>query len=485
MVKIELYSSFVFILLIGFVSAGFFSDDVVFSTSQEDYYFLVGQDASIVLNISNDLGRDVSGMITYSLTGPGINKFQSSSYVVLNGENGENIGFGSSNSPVDFDLSIKFDYGEKEVSLENIGIHFVQKEEEKQNEQNEQKSKEKKSSQKKENNQQQSQNQQSQQQSTQQKASNNQAAQNGQELKETMNRDAERAEQAKKEFMEQLQKSKELSQEHQELMNGGFEQSGGELNPEVNDSSSGDFRFNYKDKEGNEVSLNGRMENGTLTDLNKNDGRELKKLEELIREDPRFEKISEKLIDNDFSEQNVDYVENENFTEVRFDYRDEVGNEKSIVAEIENNEVSKIYLDKERTGIWMWGLLVLPVALVSYFFLKRKRKIISIDDPIKPVKKYNYRREALGLLKKSENEFSDGNFKDAYGFANQAIRLYLCYKNGLNKELTNYEILKNIDNLPKDTKNIFDLCCLVEFAKYKPNKKDFGEIIGFARVLIK
>ncbi|MBU3923766.1 MAG: hypothetical protein KJ592_02520 [Nanoarchaeota archaeon] len=472
----------VFVFLIGVVSAGWFSDDVVFSTGQKDYYFLVGQEAGIVLNISNDLGRDVSGVISYNLVGPGVNNVQSFSYVVVDGESSNGIGFGSLSGPADMIFGLKFVYEDKEVLLEGIGVHFVEKPEEQKNEGDEKKSSEK--SAKSEVGSRESEEEQPRQQSMQQKVSNNQAAQNGQEMKETMNRDAERAEEAKKEFMEELQKNEELAKAHGEMTKEGFGQSGGEINPDVGDSSSGNFKFDYKDAEGNEASLEGRMENGTLTDLKKTDGRELRRLEELIRGDSRFVELDSKLAKKGFMEDSVDYSDVENVSEVRFSYKDEFGNEQIVVAEVEGDSVVDVYWDREREWFWLWGFLAIPVALVSFYFLKRKRKMVTLDSPVAVVKKFNYKGEARKLLKRAEVEFSAGNFKDAYGLANQAIRLYLCWDNGLDKELTNYEILKVVSDLPEGTKEIFDLCCLVEFAKYKPNRKDFFEIVEFGKGVI-
>ncbi|NIA04107.1 MAG: hypothetical protein GWP09_02035, partial [Nitrospiraceae bacterium] len=37
----------------------------------------------------------------------------------------------------------------------------------------------------------------------------------------------------------------------------------------------------------------------------------------------------------------------------------------------------------------------------------------------------------------------------------------------------------------KDAKRCFDLCSLVEFAKYEANEKDFNQIISYAEKVIK
>lgn len=477
--KRELFSSFfILVFLMSVVPAGWFSDDITFSTDQKDYYFIIGQDAGIFFNMSNDLGRNVSGMITYNLVGPGVQNSQSTTFTVAGGDSASGVGFGRSEGPSDLTFSLKFVYGDKEIILENIGIHFVQKPEEQKNEQNKQKSSEEQSQPS-----QQSQ-QNSPQQSMQQKVSTNQAAQNGQEMKQNIERDSKRAEQAKMEFMEELQKNEELAKAHEEMIRDGFEQSGGEINPDMRDSSSGDFEFNYKDADGNEGTLSGRIENGTLTELEETNGVELKRLKSLISEDLRFKKLNEKLMKEGYSEKNIDYNKEENVTEVRFDYSDEFGNEESIVAVVENENVRDVYWDKERNWAWLWGFLMVPIALVSVYFFRRRKKMVTLDSPIVRVKNFDYLKEARKLLKKAEKEFEKKNYKDAYGLANKSIRMFLCMSNGISQEMTNYEILRDIEGIPKDTKEIFDLCCLVGFAKYKPNKKDFSEIVSFGRRLV-
>jgi len=481
MARKGLFSSLFFLLLLtSIVSAGFFSDDIIFSTDQKDYYFLVGQEAGIVFNTSNDLGHDIIGTITYTVDGPGTYNSQSLPFTVQDKKNSSGVGLGTSNGPMDLTLIIRFEFEDQYVIMQGIGVHFVKQEEEKQNEQDKQKSSQEKNQEQK--NQQQ---QEPQQQSTQQKAANNQAAQSGQEMKENMQRDSQRAQQAKEEFMEELQKSEELQKEHDQLQKEGFTQSGGDISPDVNDSSSGDFKLDYKDEQGNNTTLSGRMENGTITDLKKTNTAELKKLQDLVRADPRFQKIENKLNKKNYLEKNVDYTQNENSTTVNFNYTDEYANEQSVTATVKENVVVEVHLDKDKNWFWLWGFLALPVALVSAYFFKKKRKTISIDDPIPHKKKFDYKKESKNILKKAQQEFENKNYKDAYGLANSSIRMYLSYKNGLNKELTNYEILKTIKSLPKETKETFDLCCLVEFAKYKPNKKDFSQIVNFATKLIK
>lgn len=78
------------------------------------------------------------------------------------------------------------------------------------------------------------------------------------------------------------------------------------------------------------------------------------------------------------------------------------------------------------------------------------------------------------------NAYLNKKYKDAYGTGGQALGLFLSYENQLNKEVTNDEIinfLREHKKEYKEAKECFDLCSLVEFAKYEANKNDFDEII--------
>ena len=67
------------------------------------------------------------------------------------------------------------------------------------------------------------------------------------------------------------------------------------------------------------------------------------------------------------------------------------------------------------------------------------------------------------------------------------MRLFLSYENELNKEITNDEIINYLMNHKQkyeEAKECFDLCSLVEFAKYEINKEDFDRIIRYVKKVI-
>ena len=78
--------------------------------------------------------------------------------------------------------------------------------------------------------------------------------------------------------------------------------------------------------------------------------------------------------------------------------------------------------------------------------------------------------------------------KEAYGKASESLRLYYSYELGVKKEITSFELIQELRRRELENKQVqecLNLCGLVEFAKYKPNKRDFTKIVNQAKELIK
>lgn len=110
----------------------------------------------------------------------------------------------------------------------------------------------------------------------------------------------------------------------------------------------------------------------------------------------------------------------------------------------------------------------------------------TIEAP--PVKTFDYIKEANNLLKTAQTQYNNNEAKDAFGTANQAIRLFLSYHHNIKKEVSNDDVIKFLKSNKqhyKELKKCFDLCSMVEFAKYKSSKKHFDDIIKYAKIVIK
>ena len=116
--------------------------------------------------------------------------------------------------------------------------------------------------------------------------------------------------------------------------------------------------------------------------------------------------------------------------------------------------------------------------------------VLDMGFSVSKKRKVNPGKAALGKLRRAETLFEEGKMKEAYTAVSEAVRYY--YKRTLDhsgeKELTSTEairLLKEADSSDvAKAKECFSLCDLVKFAKYKPNKKDFGRILKLGREIV-
>ena len=396
-----------FILTIPLVQA----KDIPFSLDQKEYFFKTGEEAVIKLEALNSYNETIDGLLTYTITQQ-INQanFQfsssntkSTSFSIAEGVSETPISFGTSDKEMTLIVGLKFSYVKdeaREVILEDIKIHFVTDESQKNNQQNQVSS----SSKKVHIPQQQPQN-------TQQKLQNSQLSQDSSAIKQQMQRKIQNHEQMREEFQKLLEKNQD------------------------------------------------------------------------------FQKFNEKLQEQGFIQQSMDFSQEQNRTSVRLNYINQNDETASIKAEIVNNTVEEVELVNHNENVeriyWWLILIIALLSVIGYFVYKKFQKKAHKEDIIanKVVDRpFDYKKESLDMLEKAKILFEKKEYKDAYMLAGQSLRLYLSHENGLKKEITNDEIIEHLKNHKKefrDAKDCFDLCSLVEFAKYQENKKDFDKIVNF------
>jgi HEPN domain-containing protein len=172
-----------------------------------------------------------------------------------------------------------------------------------------------------------------------------------------------------------------------------------------------------------------------------------------------------------------------------------LGESKNITADYIKNKIENVTLEEEKqenNNFNRWFLLLIPIIigliyLIYKKYFKKPKKILEI--PEKKIKKLtDYRKEAKKMIAEAEKLFKNKKEKDAYEKVSQAIRYYFSNKLGIKKEITNTDLLKLLKRKKsKDYKKIktcLDLCALVEFAKYKANKKYFNKIFSIAKNIV-
>jgi len=507
--RLYLILGFIF-LMIPVVNAGLFnSGDITFSVDQKDYYFKTGENAIIPLHIENTYGKQINGMLTYTYTQE-INQggmhmsssnSQSTSLSVKDGKSEQGLNFGTSDNPSTLDIDLKFSYTEKEsriVNLNGIKIHFVSDNNQKQNQQNKQSSSSEKASQSQQDpfsqmqkklNQRMNNNQQSQ--NSQQALQNNQMNQDSSALKQQIENQIKKQEAMKQEFQKKIAQNQEFQKEHQELLNQGYNMTDANFNPSSN--NTGNFELKYQKPNGEQASLRGEMNNGKLENLQKDTPKTRQELLNRLQKNKQFQKYQKQLQKQGYSQQNTEISPQRNKTTVKVNYANQNNETANITAEAVNNTIQNVKLQKAETqkqNYWRILLVLLLLAVLGYFAYKKfskKPKPEEQNVKKKIEKSFDYKSESINLIEKSKKLFGQRKYKDAYGTAGQALRLFLSYENRLNKEITNDEIinfLREHKKEDKEAKECFDLCSLVEFAKYEANKTDFNKIIKQAKKII-
>ncbi|MGD1836328.1 MAG: hypothetical protein ACPKQO_11475, partial [Nitrososphaeraceae archaeon] len=125
-----------------------YAQNILFSTEQSEYYFTIGEDAIIPIEINNTWGRQISGLLQYVITqeiNQGNVQFSSSNTetksLLINEEKRQliSLNLGTSDTPSNLIVNLNFNYnenGERTISLGPIIIHFVADDSQKNNQQN-------------------------------------------------------------------------------------------------------------------------------------------------------------------------------------------------------------------------------------------------------------------------------------------------------------------------------------------------------------
>ncbi len=490
------------------------SDPLVFSTNHTDYYFLVGESAGFVIDIKNLYNETIQGVFSYSVT-----QKKASTGFKMQSSNSQSkpiiipavpepfvISMGNPDSVVDYVFdSIKFDYTDpggvrKIVTLSGVTVHIIDDPEQKQDsqcaestsktqEEIEQEAKEQREESEKKKEEELRRQMQEHQESKkiQNRMQNNQMNQNTQALKQEMQHEAQEQQQMQQQLKNTIEQDEEFNKMKEELMQEGYEIKDTSISPSSN--KSGDFKYSFEDSKGNKAELNGKVEDSKVKGLTKEKSPSLDNLMEKIRDNPDFQGFNNELTMEGFSQtsQAIDKPDTNN-TIVSLNYENAKNETATISVFFNEDEIKKVELDKEKKLLPYLIIFLLLLILLGYYIYYRKKETPE-EDKVEEKKKFiDYRKDALHMIDEAVTLFNRGRKKDAYGKAAESIRFFYGHKLKKKIEMTNNELIfilrsKKINH--ESVLKCLNLCSLVEFAKYSPNKKDFDEIIKRARSIIK
>ena len=331
----------------------------------------------------------------------------------------------------------------------------------------------------------------------QQNPQRNQLTEDNNALKQQIQNELQKQEQIQQEFENQLLSDNAVVDKHQELLSSGYNVTDNILNPISN--NTGSFEIQYENNDGKSAKLQGNMENGTVTELKQEIEEEREKLLEKLEKNEQFQHYHNQLISEGFSQNDIDFQQNNNQTSINIKYNDQKEDEQAkIIANFENEEIKSILLEDNNTNqsydlIWLIISLIIIVIVVSiiitYFVIKKyNRKKIKVKvnnlystletDAVEDVSKPTM------LIEQAQKYYDNGERKKAFGSAGKAIRLFLGNEIGIKEEITNEELIKILTRHQQNTdypiefiKNSLKITDLVEFAKYNATEDEFKKII--------
>ena len=544
--KIFVLLLLLFIFLVSFQAV--YAQDILFSTDQTEYYYKIGEEAIIPIEINSTYGKQISGMLQYTITqqiSQGNVQFSNSNSeaksLVINEENQKiSLDLGTSDTPSILTLNLNFNYnenGDRTVSLGPIIVHFVPDASQKNNQQNKTQSSSQPNTQSQQPNKQSQQqdlfsqqqqqmeqrlnellgnqqdlfsqqqqqmeqrlnellgNQQNPSQTQQQRLQNNQLSQDSNALKQQIQKQVQQQEQIKKEFEKQLYSNNNFLNRHQKLLENGYNITDSILNPLSNDTGS--FDMKYKNTDGKWATLQGNMKNGTITELKQQTQDQQEKLLEKLKQNTLFQQFHNQLVTEGFSQNDINFQDNENETNIILQYENQKHDNAKITANFENDEIKRVTLeDNSSNSSNLTLLILLAVVIVSavsiYFVIKKflkKKKTFTINDssPIPKLKSFEHIIESKKLISQAQQYYDKGEYKEAFGTAGKAIKLFLSYDADFKREITSEELIRLIrkHNYPiSDIRESLKITDLVEFAKSNATEDDFKKIISLFNKLI-
>lgn len=487
-----------------------YAQEIMFSSEHSEYFIKIGQPAILPIKINNEYGHKISGILQYTITQQVFQKnFQfentgtsSKTFSIEEGEYNITLNLGTSDAPSDLTLNLSFHYNDgqdKVVLLGPIIVHFVDNPPKNNPSTSIQGSSQRESSSQSSfsspqkfqeqfdqlfNNQKLSQNPQN-------RLQNNQLTQDSLALKKQIQNQLQKEQQSQEQFKKQIASNQEFLRHHRQLLQNGYNVTSAKFNPENN--STGNFEINYKNSEGKWASIQGKMVNGTIDDLNIQSQEMQERLLRKLQQNSEFQSLDQQLTQRGFSKNDIKFDTIQNKTKLDIVYADNENNKAKISALFENDNIEEITFDEDTKNNSVWFIILFSTAAIIgsiiFFLVKRfsNKQSKSLTIPTNDSKLFDHILESKKLISNSIKYYEQGNHKEAFATAARAIRLFLRCEMGMDKELTNTELLNHLKHTsyPYDEiKGCLEIVNLVEFAKLDSSKESFQKIISlFNKIL--
>ena len=524
-------------------------EDIKISLEQTEFYFQIGEKAIVPITTENTYSSEVAGTLSYHVTqninNAGMrvstSNTNASSMEIPKGTEKIGLNFGTADKPTTFTVGMSFQYNDgnenRIVELDDVKIYFVRDKSNFKNQKNSVSSSSKKmqggsggqsndpfandpffnnsrSMMKRQmdemnrmdeefnrmfnNMQSRSRSRMGQSQNRgniKKRLQNGQIKQDSDALKKQMQKQLNEQKKLKEEFQKNIAKDPQFQKKHDELEKKGFKLDKENVTPKSKDTGS--FDMKYKNDKGESMNVKGKMNKGKMENMQSMGSQEKKKMMENLQKNKEFGKLKKELEKSGFKQQETKFDKKGDKTTARTEFKNEEGKKATVKSEHDKKgEVKKVAIEgekpeelKKKPPYWILGVIAVA-GILAYFLLRKylKKKDEKEEKVMVEEKPIDYTDESLKLLHQAKIFYEDKKFKDAYSSVGRAMRLYLSRKNGMTDEMTNDEIVKYMKKAHRTNgkvKECFDLCSLVEFAKYQANDEDFEKIISIAGETIK
>lgn len=321
-----------------------------------------------------------------------------------------------------------------------------------------------------------------------------QSSQDMSSIKQEMQQQMQAQEAMEKQLQQVIENSTDFQRMAQQLQQQGYNLSNSSINPVSN--TSGSFEYNYQ-KDNKTAYIRGDVNNSTLQNLSKWTAEDQEKLKQMLEQNPEFKSLQSALQQQGYNLSSSQLTApTDNKSSFSYQYLNSENKTGTIQGEIDTNgTVTQIQLKKEESNSWTTILILILLAIAAVvcglyvynrYLRKQKAALMESKIVIKPV---NPVEEALRMLQQAKELFRAGEGKEAYTKVSEALRLYFKHALKAEKEMSGMEVvnaLKTRGNgeYTSRARECLALCDLVEFAKYRPNEKDFNRIVEIAMQLI-
>ena len=512
------------------------ADDISLSTDQAEYYFLTGEERNIPFTIDSQFSGTMEGTLQYSLLrnqdqgGYSLSQTstQSQSFPVTPGRSVHALTLGSDvNASYQVDLTLYYPDKGKDyaVVLPPISVYFVDNQKEIKEEKNTLRS----STSEVPQNQmspgiqnqmssidqqiqqmEQEQNQMLQQmmasenmgtnspsnpssQDPNQVLQNNQMSSSSSALKQQLAQETEDNKKTEEDLKVSLEQDPLLTEQVKELQKAGYNQTYGKIIP--SGSGKGEVSTGFKDTSGNQVSVQGNIENNSVKSLSAKSSGEIP-VPSSMDSNETWNTLKKSLSLEGMVPGEGTITRTPGNIRINQTYSSTDGKNATIMATIVNGSVSEIKVVKDDSYpvFWFFGILMTIMLVVLclgvavwYYSVRIKRKGSDPGDSVITIP-VDFRQNVLDMIENARIRYNDGDKKEGYVLLGQATRIYLSCRYGTGAGLTTEEVLShsfmtNI-NIKDQIAEGLKLCSMVEYAKEEPDDEFFHKFLDYIHEIV-